>query len=128
MMELLPFIYQKISNEKGTGCFCFSKAIMGLPQSLKLWRNLFLLSWPNFSRSLVSNLTPTGSCIENKDICFIEKKFINIDFNSLTDSAFRIVLSNLFHSLTQKGKTECLKLSVLQENSGELFLFADLVW
>ena len=39
-----------------------------------------------------------------------------------------MLLSNLFHSLTQKGMKECLKLSVLQENSCKLFLFADLVW
>ena len=39
-----------------------------------------------------------------------------------------MVLSNLFHSLTQKLKKESLKLSVLQENSGKLFLIADLVW
>ena len=39
-----------------------------------------------------------------------------------------MVLSNLFHSLTQKGKKECLNCSVLQEYSCELFLFADLVW
>ena len=39
-----------------------------------------------------------------------------------------MVLSNLFHSLTQKVKKESLKLSVLQENSSKLFLIANLVW
>ena len=76
---------------------------MGLPHSLKLWRNLCELSWLNCSRSLVSNLTPTGSCIENNDLWFKEKKFFSIDLNCLIDSASRIVLTNLFHSLIQKG-------------------------
>ena len=48
--------------------------------------------------------------------------------NCLIDSASRKVFSNLFHSLKQKGKKECLKLSVPQENSCKLFLFAELVW
>ena len=58
----------------------------------------------------------------------VGSKFFSIDLNCLIDLASRMVLSNLFHSLTQKGKKECLKLSVLQENSCKLFLFADLVW
>ena len=47
----------------------------------------------------------------------IEKK------NCLINLASPMVLPNLFHSLIQKGEKECLKLSVLQENSGELLLF-----
>ena len=39
---------------------------MCLKQSLNLWRNLTLLNWLNFSRSLVRNFTPIWSCIENK--------------------------------------------------------------
>ena len=77
---------------------------MGLTQSLKLWRNLCSLRWLNCSRSLVSNLTPTGSCIENNHLWFKEKKFFSIDLNCLIDSASHMVLSNLFHSLTQKVK------------------------
>ena len=51
-----------------------------------------------------------------------------MDLNFLIDPTFRMVLSNLFHSPTQKGKKRMLKLSFLQENSGKLFLLADLVW
>ena len=63
--------------------------------------------------------------MENNNFYFREKKFINISLNC--DSASRMVLSNLFDFLTQKGKKECLKLPILQKNSGKLFLFADLV-
>ena len=51
-----------------------------------------------------------------------------MDLNCLIDPTFSMVLSNLFQSPTQKGKKRMLKLSFLQENSGKLFLFADLVW
>ena len=47
------------------------------------------------------------------------------DLNCLIDSASRVMLSISFHSLTQTEKKEYLKLSVLQENSGKFFLFAD---
>ena len=47
------------------------------------------------------------------------------DLNCLIDSASRVMLSISFHSLTQTEKKEYLKLSVLQENSGKLFLFSD---
>ena len=128
--ELLSFVGKKIGNAgKSDSLFLFQRqSHMGLTQSLKLWRNLCSLRWLNCSWSLVSILTPTGSCIENNDLWFKEKMFFSIDLNCLTDSASRMVLSNLFHSLTQKGKKECLKLSVLQENSCKLFLFPDLVW
>ena len=124
-MEFLSFICKKLATqEKVTGCFCFSTTITHRTHAVFEIMTKFVF----ISRSLVSNLTPTGSCIENNDLWFKEKKFFSIDLNCLTDSASRMVLSNLFHSLTQKGKKECLKLSVLQENSCKLFLFADLVW
>ena len=112
-----------------TGCFCFNTTMIHWTHAvLNLWQNLFSLSWLNCSRGLVSNLTPTGSCIENYGLWFKGEKFFRIDLNCLMDSASLMVLSNLlFHCLTQKGKKECLKLSVLQENSCKLFLFADLV-
>ena len=47
------------------------------------------------------------------------------DLNCLIDSASRVILSILFHSLTQIEKKEYLKVSVLQENSGKFFLVAD---
>ena len=49
---------------------------MGLTQSLKLWQNLCSLRWLNCSWSLVSNLSPTGSCIKNIDLWFKEKSYL----------------------------------------------------
>ena len=40
------------------------------------------------------------------------------------DLALRMEFSKLFESLTQKGKKEYLKLTVLQGNSFKLLLFA----
>ena len=94
---------------------------MGLTLSLKLWRNLCSLTWLNCRRSIVSNLTPTGSCIKNSDLCFKEKMVFSIHLNYLIHSVSCIVLSNLLHFLTKKGKKEVLNLSVLQENSCKLF-------
>ena len=129
-MELLSFVCKKLATqEKVTSCFCFSTTIThGTHAVFEIMTKFVFIKVMNCKRSLVSNLTPTGSCIENNDLWFKEKKFFSIDLNCLIDSASRMVLSNLFHSLTQKGKKECLKLSVLQENYCKLFLFADLVW
>ena len=79
---------------------------MGLLKSLELWWSFCSLRWMNCSGSLVSNLPPNGSYIRNNNISFKEKKIFSIDLNCLIDSASCMVLSNLFHSLTQKGKKE----------------------
>ena len=47
--------------------------------------------------------------IKNNDLWFKEKKFFRMDLNCLIDSASRMMLSNLSHSLTQKGKKRMLK-------------------
>ena len=124
------FRLQKIDNARKSDWFFLFQHHnnMGFTQSSKIWPNLCLLRYLYCSRSFVSNLTPTRSCIKNNHLSFKEKTFFSIDLNCLIISASRMVLSNLFDSLTQKGKKECLKLSLLQENSYKLFLFADLVW
>ena len=93
-------IYQKMS-----GCFCFRTTIKHGTLAVLWWR-FCSLRWMNCSRSLVSNLPPNGSYIENNDLSFKEKKIFSIDLNCLIDSVSCMVLSNLFHSLTQKGKKE----------------------
>ena len=50
-----------------------------LGASLKLWRNLCLFKWLNFNRSLHNNLTPTGSWIAKRDLCFKLKNCLNMD-------------------------------------------------
>ena len=128
--ELLSFACKKMERNKKWLVVSVSapQSHMGLTQFLKLWPKLCLLRRLNRSRSFVSNLIPTRSCIRNNHLWFKEKTFFSIDLNCLIDSASGMVLSNLFHYLTQKGKKECLKLSVLQEKSCKLFLFPNLVW
>ena len=125
------FHLQKIANTRKSDWSFLFQHHNDTWDSHSLWNYdeiMYSLRWLNCNWSLVSNVTLTGSCIENNDLCFREKKLISIDLNCLIDSASRMVLPYLFHFLTQKGKKECLKLSVLQENSGKLFLFPDLVW
>ena len=109
-MQLLSFVSKKLATqEKVTGCFCFSTTIThGTHAVFEIMTKFVFIKVMNCKRSLVSNLTPTGSCIENNDLWFKEKKFFSIDLNCLTDSASRM-LSNLFHSLTQKGEERMLK-------------------
>ena len=47
--------------------------------------------------------------------------------NLLKDSAFLILLSNLFHSLIQYGEKECLKPSVLDETVLRVSFCNDLI-
>ena len=78
---------------------------------LKLCRNLCSFKWLKAKRSLVSKFMPIGSCIEKTKLFTLMK--LNSIFLSLPkDSAFLILLSNLFCSLIHYGKNECLKLSV----------------
>ena len=50
-----------------------------------------------------------------------------IDLNLPKDSAFLILLSNLFYSLIQYGKNEYSKLSVMDENVLRVSFSDDLV-
>ena len=54
------------------------------------------------------------------------KNCINIDLKYLIDLALRMEFFKLFDSL--KGNKEYLKLSVQQENSFKLLLFAARIW
>ena len=77
---------------------------IGLTASLKLWRNLCSFIWLNFNLNTDNNLTPAGSWIANCDFCFRLKKSLNIELTRLISSAFLREVSNLHHSLTEKGK------------------------
>ena len=61
-------------------------------------------------------------------LCFNVGNCVNIDLNYLIELTLRKEFPKLFHSLTQKGKKEYLKLSVPYENSFKLFLFGARVW
>ena len=100
---------------------------IALTVSLKLCRNLCSFKWLNPKRSLVSNFIPIGSCIEKTERLFTLMKLSSSDLNLPKDSAFLIMLSNLFHSLIQYGKNECLKLSVRDENVLRVSFCDDLV-
>ena len=64
----LFFPWKEIGNARKK-CLIVSISVPQLHRCLKrfsnLWRNLRLLKWLNFSRSLVSNFMPIWSCIEN---------------------------------------------------------------
>ena len=82
------FHLQKICNiRKSDWLFLFQHHNYTWDRSLKLQQNLYSLRWLNCSPSLVSNLTSTGSYIENNDLWFKEKMFFTIDLNCLTNSA-----------------------------------------
>ena len=70
----------------------------------------------NFSCSLLSNFTRIWSCIENSNLFFYLKNFINVDLNCLIDLAPRMEFPKLLDSITQTGKKEYLKLSALWKN------------
>ena len=91
-------------QEKVTGCFGFSTTITHETHAVFEIMTKFVFVKVNCSRSLVSNLTPTVSCIENNHLWFKEKKFFSIDLNSLIDSPPPMVLSNLFHSVIHRGE------------------------
>ena len=74
---------------------------MGLKQSLNLWRNLRLLKWLNFSRSVVSNFASIGSCIEN---------YVKIMWKTALT-----LINLLFDSLTQKRNKYYMKRSVCRK-------------
>ena len=118
---IFDFCKELTTPEKVTGCFCFktyrTHAVFELltkfgfikltelqPEALQVIQHLL---------GHVSKITIFGS----KEI-----KFFNIDLNCLIDLASRMVLYDLFHSLTQKGKKECIKLLALYENSCKLFI------
>ena len=82
---------------------------VGLGASSKLWRSLCSFKWLNFNRSLDNNLTRTGSWIAKRDFCFKLKDSLNVDLICLILLASLSELSSLYHSLTQKGKNDCLK-------------------
>ena len=123
------FHWKGISNARKK-CFIVPISVpqlhMGLSQPLNLWQNFCFLKWLNFSCSLLSNFTPFCSYIENSDLCFDMKNYI--DLNYLTDLAPHMEFPKLFDSLTQKGKKEYVSLSVLYQIIFKLFLFAAWVW
>ena len=88
------------------------QSCLGLGASLKLWLNLCSFKWLNFNCSL-DNLITTGSWIEKRDLCFKSKNSLNIDLRSFILSAFLMYSPSLYHSLTWKGKNDCLKCLVL---------------
>ena len=94
---------------------------IGLEAYLKLWRNACSFKWLNFNRSLVNNSTPTGSWIAKRDLCFTLKNSLNIDLKCLILLASIGELPSLYHSLTQTGKNDCLKCSILALNPLILF-------
>ena len=94
---------------------------------LKLCQNLCLFMWLKPKRSLVNNLLHIVSCKEKKEQLFTFMKLSSSDLNLLKDSQFRILLSNLFHSLIQYGENQCLKLSVWDENALRVSFCDDLV-
>ena len=100
---------------------------IALTVSLKLCQNLCSFKWLNPKCSLVSNFISIGSCIEKTEQLFTLMKLRISDLNLPKDSAFLIILSNLFHSLIQYGKNECLKLSVWDESVLRVSFCDDLV-
>ena len=58
---------------------------------------------------------------------FTFMKLCSSVLNLPKNSGFLILLSNLFHSLIQYGKNECLKRSVLDENVLRVLFCDDLV-
>ena len=97
------------------------KSQIGPGTSLKLWRNLYSFKWLNFNHSLENNLTPAGSWVTKRELCFKLKNSLNIDLRCLILLASLSELSSLYHLLTQKGKNDCLKCSVLVLNFLILF-------
>ena len=58
---------------------------------------VFIIKWLKPKQSLASNFIPTGTCIEKIQLLFT---FMNLSCSALNlakDSAFLILLSNLFH-------------------------------
>ena len=67
-MELLSFICKKlVTQEKVTGCFCFSTTITHVIHAILEIMTKFV------SIKVTEFLTPTGSCIENNNLCFRKK-------------------------------------------------------
>ena len=112
------FIAKNVQRKKKWSVLSVSEpqSHIGLRASLKLWRNLCSFRWLNFNRNLDNNLTPARSWIANNDFCFKLKKSFNIDLKGLIFSAFLREISNLYHSLTQKGKKDCFTFSVVVLN------------
>ena len=89
-------------------------ALLHIQLLKKLWQNLCSFKWLNFNRSLDDNLMPTGWWIAKRDFCFELENSLNIDLICLILLASLIELSSLHHSLlTEKGKNNCLKCSIL---------------
>ena len=89
-------------------------ALLHIQLLKKLWQNLCSFKWLNFNRSLDDNLMPTGWWIAKRDFCFKLENSLNIDLICLILLASLIELSSLHHSLlTEKGKNNCLKCSIL---------------
>ena len=109
------FHWQRIANARKK-CLLVSISISQLHMAThNLWTYdvIVLIKWLIFSRSVVSNFTCICSCKEKNDLCFNVKNCININLNCLIDLALRMEFHKLFHSLSQRGKTKYLKLSVL---------------
>ena len=81
----------------------------------KIMLNVWSFKWLKPKWSLVSNFIPIRSCIEKREQLFTFMKLRSSDLYLPKDSAFLVLLSNLFHYLIQYGKNECLKLLVLDE-------------
>ena len=99
-------------QEKVVCCFSLGATVTHRAQSIFdiLWQNLCSFKRLNFKPNLNNNLTPAGLWIAYNDFCFNIMKSFNVDLNHWLLSAFHRVISNLYHSLTQKGKKWLLEI------------------
>ena len=75
-------------KKKVFNCFHLNTTVThGAYTIFELMTEFVLTKWLNFSCSLLSNLTPIWSCIENSDLCFDLKNCLNrlLDKNCLID-------------------------------------------
>ena len=116
LLKSFCFHHWKKGNTEMLGGFNLRTTVKALHSvSLKLCWNVWSFKWLKPKWSLVSNFIPIRSCIEKREQLFTFMKLRSSDLYLPKDSAFLVLLSNLFHYLIQHGKNECLKLVVLDE-------------